>query len=299
MHIEHEESDLTGARTVRALGLKLSTQPVSFFTRHSLQRSLPKSKINMASQNASQKPAVIDLDDDTGMTGQYRDEHGSAAAPPAAAVLTVPGVPGRAAPTLPGHQMPRREKTRSPVRASSAREPRQRASAKAMPPTSPTPLVTAKEQHLEALLTSICARVDAVEQQLGSTSQLAGQLNTFAAQIAANEARLEERLLEMANAASVEQRLLQAKLETVEATFRRCNAALQDLQAVVFAAPSGAPPGSEPPGLGGLRDRLDELAREANRSGVKERELDDKLVALTVVMQANHAEAILRTQKIT
>ena len=28
----------------------------------------------MASQNASQKPAVIDLDDDTGMTGQYRDE---------------------------------------------------------------------------------------------------------------------------------------------------------------------------------------------------------------------------------
>ena len=160
-----------------------------------------------------------------------------------------------------------------------------------MPPTSPTPLVTAKEQHLVALLTSICARVDAVEQQLGSTSQLAGQLNTFAAQIAANEARLEERLLEMANAASVEQRFLQAKLETVETTFQRCNAALQGLQAAVFAAPSGAPPGSEPPGLGGFRDRLDELAREANRSGVKERELDDKLVALTVAMQANHAEA--------
>ena len=238
MHIEHEESDLTGARTVRALGLKLSTQPVSLFTRHSLPRSLPRSKINMASQNASQKPAVIDLDDDTGMTGQYRDEHGSAAAPPAAAVLTVPGVPGRAAPTLPGHQMPRREKTRSPVRASSAREPRQSlvgpeplrpraSSAKAMPPNSLTPLVTAKDQRVEALLASLCARVDAVEQQLGSTSQLAGQLNTFAAQIAANEARLEERLLEMANAASIDQRGFQAKLETVEATFQRCSAALQ------------------------------------------------------------------------
>ena len=80
--------------------------------------------------------------------------------------------------------------------------------------------MTARDQRVEALLASLCARVNAVEQQLGSTSQLAGQLNTFAAQIAANEARLEERLLEMANAASVEQRLLQAKLETVEATFQ-------------------------------------------------------------------------------
>ena len=219
-----------------------------------------RSKTNMAAQ--AQTPTVIDLDDDsTGITQQYRIEHGSAAAPPAAAVLTVPVRSGRAAPTLPGHSMPRREKTRSPVRASSAREPRQTAKAKAMPPNSLTPLVTAKDQRVEALLASLCARVDAVEQQLGSTSQLAGQLNTFAAQIAANEARLEERLLEMANAASIDQRGFQAKLETVETTFQRCSAALQELQAAVFAAPGGAPPGAEPPGLGGFRDRLDELTR--------------------------------------
>ena len=159
---------------------------------------------------------------------------------------------------------------------------------------SPTPLVTEKEQRLEALLASLGGRVDAIEQQLASTSQLASQLNTFAVQIAANESRLEERLLEMANSASVEQRLLQAKLETVETTFQRCSAALQELQAAVFAAPGGAPPGAEPPGFGGLRDRLDELTREANRSGGKERELEDKLVALTVAMQANHTETAQR-----
>ena len=106
-----------------------------------------------------------------------------------------------------------------------------------------------------------------VEEQLVATSLLAGQLDGFAAQLADDKVRLDERLSQMANAASTEQRTLEAKLATVETTFRRCDAAPKELQTAVFAAPaarSDPSPGTEPPGLGGLRDRLDELSREAH-----------------------------------
>ena len=127
-----------------------------------------RSKTNMAAQ--AQTPTVIDLDDDsTGITQQYRIEHGSAAAPPAAAVLIVPGAPGPAMPMPHGRAVPRREKTRSPVRAASAREPRQMA-AKAVPAVPAARLAAAKEQQLEAQLAALSARVGAVEQHVSSAS---------------------------------------------------------------------------------------------------------------------------------
>ena len=62
---------------------------------------------------------------------------------------------------------------------------------------------------LEGRFALLTQRLVMAEQCFDATSHIAGQLDAFAAQLATNKARLEDRLLEMAISARLEQSLLQ------------------------------------------------------------------------------------------
>ena len=136
---------LAGASSV-SLRLMAQDQSDAFYYLHSLGALHSFSFRQPETNMAAHQPVVIDLDEDIviarpGTPARYQNEHGSAAAPQPAAVLTVPG---RAAPMPRGRAAPtrHREKTCSPAPAASAREPRQVASAEAVlpaPAASPTP----------------------------------------------------------------------------------------------------------------------------------------------------------------
>ena len=125
--------------------------------------------------------------------------------------------------------------------------------------------------------------------------RLVGHLDIYAGQLAANEAKMTERLGAMEAAHSRELQAqdvaLQAKLGTVETLFVACDAALKGLQLDLCASAS-ATPGSEQPVTAILRKRLDEVAADlltVHAEGVnvntKIQSVEDQVVSTNVSLQ--------------
>ena len=125
--------------------------------------------------------------------------------------------------------------------------------------------------------------------------RLVGHLDIYAGQLAANEAKMTERLGAMEAAHSRELQAqdvaLQAKLGTVETLFVACDAALKGLQQDLCASAS-ATPGSEQPVTAILRKRLDEVAAdlltvhaEAVNVNTKIQSVEDQVVSTNVSLQ--------------
>ena len=124
-------------------------------------------------------------------------------------------------------------------------------------------LMSSRVVSLNGRLVAVERAYHALDAKVESTSQLAGHLDIYAGQFAANEAKVAERIsaMEAAHRSELQAQdaALQTKLNTVEKLFVACDAALKSLQQDLCASAS-AIPGSEPPATAILRKRLDEMA---------------------------------------
>ena len=139
-------------------------------------------------------------------------------------------------------------------------------------------------------------RVAALEARL---SKLTGQLDVFAAQLAADKTAAEtysqskeenhrQELIALDKLFDAKLGALEAsflgKLGTVESTFGRCDKALTDLQQQSYAAAAASLSGHVPmdgPSTGPIRDRLDEIARANLSRDNTLLEFDQRLVSLS------------------
>ena len=187
---------------------------------------------------------------------------------------------------------------------STAAPPRARANVTPMSRNIPTGRNIVYEERLAKLerhARTTEGRLNTAEPRIDATGQLAGQLDGFAAGVAAHSARLDELTVAHQTAIEALGATFEAKLEIIEAAFKDGDRKIRELQQAAHAAPAAgiaSPPGmAEPAGLALLRGRLDDLAREALTSSGqraelhgKHKELDDRIIAMDVNIRDRHVD---------
>ena len=133
-----------------------------------------------------------------------------------------------------------------------------------------------------------------VNTQINSVGALAGQLDGFAAAIAADKVRTQDLLAALADNhrkdLEVFDAILQAKLSTVENTFSKCDSALKELQQAAFTAAAAGPAPPDGPATAALRRRADELALEQLRQDDQLRNVKERIIAESVNTQSGVTE---------